>query len=82
MYKNSFFSKILAKLQDNAILPRFSTHLSNAKVDPGGFGLRQLTRTDGTYGDSGTLGICPGPFTFGIYKYSTYPIRGKIMPTK
>ena len=44
-------------MQDNAILPRFSTHLSNAKVGPGGFGLRQLTRPNGILGVSGELSL-------------------------
>ena len=52
-----FIHKDFSKMQDNAILPRFSTHLSNAKVGPGGFGLRQLTRPNGILGVSGELSL-------------------------
>ena len=44
-------------------MPRFSTHSSNAKAGPGGFGLRQLTRPDGINGDSGDF----IPLIFGRY---------------
>ena len=52
-----FVLKDFRKMQDNAILPRFSTHLSNAKVGPGGFGHRQLTRPNGIFGVSGELSL-------------------------
>ena len=81
-----FILKDFSKMQDNAILPRFSTHLSNAKVGPGGFGLRQLTRLDGI---NGTVGILSHLFLVdilnqGLHMKIVYGLnqRGQITPTK